>query len=244
MLLVTIGYNAEKAGLVGSNWASKTNALADENGLLEDVNTSFTSACPRQYAAQLIYNTVFAPTVVWRDDAYQHTNVLDKDNQTCRRKRNMNLVKETAGVLYACSEVEGKDYYQQVFTVWSETWVYDYDISVAFQDPSAVPNGTRIVNMDNQDVTLLLRKEPETATPLNSRCCTPRNPSRTKVAASSLHCPPPWRSMPPCMPSARRRISTATCKIISATWITMYVWMWLLSATIMTVRTPTRMRPR
>lgn len=49
--------------------------------------------------------------------------------------------------------VDGKDYYQQVFTVWSETWVYDYDISVAFQDPSAVPNGTRIVNMDNQDVT-------------------------------------------------------------------------------------------
>ena len=49
--------------------------------------------------------------------------------------------------------VEGKDYYQQVFTVWSETWVYDYDISVAFQDPSAVPNGTRIVNMDDQDVT-------------------------------------------------------------------------------------------
>ena len=110
MLLVTLGYNAEKAGLVGSNWASKTNALADENGLLKDVNTSFTAACPRQYAAQLIYNTVFAPTVVWRDDAYQHTNVLDKDNQTVGEKY-MNLVKETAGVLYACSEVEGKDYY-------------------------------------------------------------------------------------------------------------------------------------
>ena len=110
MLLVTLGYNAEKAGLVGSNWASKTNALADENGLLKDVNTSFTAACPRQYAAQLIYNTVFAPTVVWRDDAYQHTNVLDKDNQTVGEKY-MNLVKENAGVLYACSEVEGKDYY-------------------------------------------------------------------------------------------------------------------------------------
>ena len=48
MLLVTLGYNADKAGLVGTGWASKTNALADENGLLEDVNTSFTSACPRQ----------------------------------------------------------------------------------------------------------------------------------------------------------------------------------------------------
>ena len=39
MLLVTLGYDAQKAGLVGINWASKTNALADENGLLEDVNT-------------------------------------------------------------------------------------------------------------------------------------------------------------------------------------------------------------
>ena len=54
MLLVTLGYDATKAGLVGTNWAAKTNALADENGLLEDVNTSF--RLPRQYAAQLIYN--------------------------------------------------------------------------------------------------------------------------------------------------------------------------------------------
>ncbi len=36
MLLVTLGYDAQKAGLVGINWASKTNALADENGLLEE----------------------------------------------------------------------------------------------------------------------------------------------------------------------------------------------------------------
>ena len=60
MLLVTLGYDAKKAGLVGAGWASKTNALADENGLLEDVNTSFTAACPRQYAAQLIYNAIDA----------------------------------------------------------------------------------------------------------------------------------------------------------------------------------------
>ena len=49
--------------------------------------------------------------------------------------------------------VEGKDYYQQVMTVRSETWVYDYEISISFQNSSSVPNGTRIVNMDNQDVT-------------------------------------------------------------------------------------------
>ena len=86
MLLVTLGYNANKAGLVGSNWAAKTNALADENGLLEDVNTSFTGPCPRQYAAQLIYNAIDTPTVVWRDDAYTNTNYNDDDNKTIGEK--------------------------------------------------------------------------------------------------------------------------------------------------------------
>ena len=91
MLLVTLGYNAEKAGLVGASWASKTNALADENGLLEDVNTSFTAACPRQYAAQLIYNTIFAPTVVLRDGEYTNMKMvtganLDNYNPTVGEK--------------------------------------------------------------------------------------------------------------------------------------------------------------
>ena len=86
MLLVTLGYNAQKAGLVGTGWASKTNALADEAGLLEDVNTSFTAACPRQYAAQLIYNTIDTPTVVWRDDAYTNVTLLGTDNKTVGEK--------------------------------------------------------------------------------------------------------------------------------------------------------------
>ena len=86
MLLVTLGYDPAKAGLTGASWASKTNALADENGLLDDVNTSFTSACPRQYAAQLIYNAIFAPTVVWRDDAYTNVTLLGTDNKTVGEK--------------------------------------------------------------------------------------------------------------------------------------------------------------
>ena len=80
MLLVTLGYDANKAGLVGAGWAAKTNALADENGLLEDVNTSFTAACPRQYAAQLIYNTIFAPTVVLRDGEYTNMKLVTGAN--------------------------------------------------------------------------------------------------------------------------------------------------------------------
>ena len=87
MLLVTLGYDATKASLTGAGWASKTNALADENGLLKNVTTSFTAACPRQYAAQLIYNAIFAPTVVWRDDAYTNKTLIgDEDLPTVGEK--------------------------------------------------------------------------------------------------------------------------------------------------------------
>ena len=110
MLLVTLGYDATKAGLVGINWASKTNALADENGLLEDVNTSFTAACPRQYAAQLIYNAIDTPTVVWRDDAYTNVTLLGDDNQTVGEKY-MGLAKKAAseGILSSVKKEDGKD---------------------------------------------------------------------------------------------------------------------------------------
>ena len=109
MLLVTLGYNADKAGLVGINWASKTNALADENGLLEDVNTSFTAACPRQYAAQLIYNAIDTPTVVWRDEAYTKYNYNGKENPTIGEKY-MSLSK-TVGILEDVTKDTDKDTY-------------------------------------------------------------------------------------------------------------------------------------
>ena len=82
MLLVTLGYNSEKAGMEGSGWAQKTTALADENGLLVDVNCGTTQGMPRQYAAQLIYNAIQAYTVQWRDDAYYNTNVVGRPNET------------------------------------------------------------------------------------------------------------------------------------------------------------------
>lgn len=103
MLLVTLGYDAQKAGLVGINWASRTNALADENGLLEDVTTSFTGPCPRQYAAQLIYNAIDASTVVWRDDAYTKYNYNGDENPTIGEKY-MGL-KYATGIMMASGKV-------------------------------------------------------------------------------------------------------------------------------------------
>lgn len=49
--------------------------------------------------------------------------------------------------------IDGQAYLQQVFTVWSETWVYDYDVTVSFSDPGSVPDGTKIVDANNNEIT-------------------------------------------------------------------------------------------
>ncbi len=51
--------------------------------------------------------------------------------------------------------IDGKAYKQQIFTALSDTWVCDYDIAVMFSDPDEVPHGTRIVDMDNKDITAI-----------------------------------------------------------------------------------------
>ena len=51
--------------------------------------------------------------------------------------------------------VDGQQYKQQVFTVHSDTWVCNYAIRVAFSDPASVPEGARIVDMNNKDITTI-----------------------------------------------------------------------------------------
>ena len=51
--------------------------------------------------------------------------------------------------------INGRQYKQQVFTIHSETWVCDYDIAVSFANPDEVPEGTRIVDMENNDITAI-----------------------------------------------------------------------------------------
>lgn len=51
--------------------------------------------------------------------------------------------------------IDGKQYKQQVFTFWSKTWVCDYAVGVSFTDPGSVPEGTRIVDMNNRDISTI-----------------------------------------------------------------------------------------
>ena len=69
MLLICMGYQADKSGLTGTGYTQRTNALASQNGLYDDVTSSVTAAMPRQFAAQIMYNALKADTVKWSTDA-------------------------------------------------------------------------------------------------------------------------------------------------------------------------------
>lgn len=77
MLLICMGYQADKSGLTGTGYTQRTNALASQNGLYDDVTASVTAAMPRQFAAQIMYNALNADTVIWSTDSnsYEKTKV-------------------------------------------------------------------------------------------------------------------------------------------------------------------------
>ena len=155
MLLVTLGYDAQKAGLVGAGWASKTNALADENGLLDDVNTSFTAACPRQYAAQLIYNAIDAKTVVWRDDAYTNQTAAGTDNKTIGEKY-MGL-NTAEGVMASFQKEDGKSTYTMDLTNISKKNSVEATKNNKFDDLTFTKIAKDFTALKNQKVKVLYK---------------------------------------------------------------------------------------
>ena len=78
MLLICMGYQADKSNLTGTSWVQNTNALATQNGLYVDVTSSVSAAMPRQFAAQLMYNALKADTVTWSSDrnAYERVSTV------------------------------------------------------------------------------------------------------------------------------------------------------------------------
>ena len=75
MALVLIGYDPDRAGLVGTAWGTNTVNLATQKSLFDNYTVSITAGSPRQFAAQLLYNTLWACTVRWSDDANGYEDV-------------------------------------------------------------------------------------------------------------------------------------------------------------------------
>jgi len=103
MLLTVIGYDATKAGLVGDQWLISTMSLAFEHDLFDDFDAEVSAAAPREDAAIIFYNTIYALTVTYRDDEYVTYDLLGADNKTVGEK-NFNLT-EYEGVLIAAESL-------------------------------------------------------------------------------------------------------------------------------------------
>ncbi|MBQ1351758.1 MAG: S-layer homology domain-containing protein [Oscillospiraceae bacterium] len=64
MLLVALGYDAKTEGMVGSQWSSKIDALAQKNGLYNGLNAKdFSKPLSRDDAALMVYHALFTNTV-------------------------------------------------------------------------------------------------------------------------------------------------------------------------------------
>ena len=68
MMLVAAGYTPDKAGLTGLSWRVNTMRYANANSLFADVNCDINSGLPRQYAAQILYNSLDMENVVYSKD--------------------------------------------------------------------------------------------------------------------------------------------------------------------------------
>jgi hypothetical protein len=112
MCLRVMGYDPAKAGIGGSTWSMTTIGLADENGLLDDVNCPMTTGLPRQYAAQIMYNMIDAETVRWSTDSDSYNNYSDNGTKyETVGKKYMDLNKVVA-TMTDFSKTSGKDTYE------------------------------------------------------------------------------------------------------------------------------------
>ena len=135
MLLTIIGYDEERAGLTGANWAQNTMSYAGLCGLFNDVDSPVEQGLPRQYAAQMIYNALDTNRVKWSTDSNSFDEI-----QSWNSAMNT-FVKETVGerymdydtitgILVETNNGDGKGFgilqqqngsYDWTDTVWRET---------------------------------------------------------------------------------------------------------------------------
>ena len=103
MLLVVSGYDAQKAGLTGSAWQTNVLKYAGAAGILDGVNSALESGLPRQYAAQMIYNTLDVNRVKWSKDSESFDDLLNGGVKETVGHAYMGLTKST-GTLVSISK--------------------------------------------------------------------------------------------------------------------------------------------
>lgn len=111
MMLVAAGYSPDKAGLTGLSWRVNTMKYANANSLFAGVNCDINSGLPRQYAAQILYNSLDMENVVYSKDIDGFKPATDVSEQATIGAKYMDLI-TYEGVLLGSGEYgsnAGKD---------------------------------------------------------------------------------------------------------------------------------------
>ncbi|MGE4548261.1 MAG: S-layer homology domain-containing protein [Intestinibacillus sp.] len=159
MLLVVMGYLPDKAGLVGTGWDQKTIGLASQAGLLDDVDSPMASGLPRQYAAQIIYNTLDANRVKWSTDSESFDELLTGGEKETVGEKYLELVK-VSGVLLASGKVGLEGEGSEDALILDETTLSDAD-SDAGKEVSFTDVDTDYSALIGQDVQVLYKDSDE-----------------------------------------------------------------------------------
>ena len=116
MLLVVAGYTPSKAGLTGSAWAANTMKYGNLNNLFEDVSSDVNGALPRQYAAQIMFNSLEMERVVYSADISDFKPATDVTDDKTIGSKYLDLVfagkeADDAVVLYGTEKEANRDTY-------------------------------------------------------------------------------------------------------------------------------------
>ena len=117
MALVLLGYDANRANLVGTAWLTNTVNLATQKDLFKDYSISITGGCDRQFAAQLLYNTLWACTVRWSSDAEDYQDVVEytqSDDGVTAKPLNVTVAKKYMGLEEFTGTYDGNSNVQNI----------------------------------------------------------------------------------------------------------------------------------
>ncbi len=145
--------------------------------------------------------------------------------------------------------LDGEAYLQQVFTATSDTWVVNHIVNIQFQNPGDVPDGTRITDMNGQDITQVKVSNTGDGYSGQFKVLYPaasvegRSGWRDGAAASSLPFLLMSTATPFIMLSARKRMNTASSRAIFSIPIPKPACCAALSPTTQILTTRTSPRP-
>ena len=133
MALVTLGYDQEKEGFVGTSWAVNVLALAKKIGLIDDLADGWKPEADltRQEAAQILLNTLKADTVEYAQEA-KSANWKPTENKDGVWTFGGKLYLTVAGAVKTGNKLYkdfklAKDVSEDAFMRPYTKWVYDKD---------------------------------------------------------------------------------------------------------------------